>query len=145
MGRFTTMFSIRSIEFCFLFLVVVLFSCNGNNDSIDSLSGNYSFISEGPGNNVIAAQGAGRGNIFIPCNVIDHAYNEDYIIALQQPTKDCFWGRDTSVYREGSEAEYFWIIAVKTDMVYGPLTEAEYDKMVIELNVSKSVKLNRNK
>ncbi len=99
--------------------VILLGSCNLS-DQVEQLSGNCIFISEGPKDQIIEGE-----NFWIPCQVTRYAYNDDFIIAAQKPTRECFRGSDNFSYSIGKDSTYYWIVVHKEGLLIGPLTRSE--------------------
>ena len=105
----------------FILLFIISFSCNPS-DEVNTLSGGWMFVSEGRNDRVIDG-----GNQIIPCEVIEYAYSDNFIIAAQKPTKDCFLGKDTSKYKDGLDKVYYWLIVHKQNLFLGPLNKREFE------------------
>ncbi len=116
-------------------IIVVLSSCNFS-DETRSLSGDWTFVDEGHLNRVIDG-----GKNHIPCDVIKYGYNNDFIIAAQKPTEDCFLGKDTSVYKAGKNKTYYWIIGHSQKLFLGPMNETEFNEAKKKYNVPDDLEL----
>ena len=70
------------------------------------------------------------GLISIPPTVISYSYDEDYIIATQEysPQKLAYFGSrcSESVYPEGRNGLFYWVIIKKEQNIFGPLDEEGY-------------------
>lgn len=71
-----------------------------------------------------------EGDPFIPCNVIAHAYNDQFIIAAQVPDTSCHHNaadakRQEAANNTGNPVN-FWIIDISVDKLIGPLSLNEY-------------------
>jgi hypothetical protein len=66
-----------------LFLIVSAFSCNMS-DSVEELTGEYTFVHEGETHNFIV----GKHTIY--ADVIDYSYDDNYILACQIPNKEMY-------------------------------------------------------
>jgi Protein of unknown function (DUF3997) len=113
-------------------LLQILTVCSS--DYVEELPGGYSFVDEGSSNAVIA-----KGPKFIPCEVISYDYNDHFIIAAQIQQKECFWPADSINNEVGSFN--FWIIEVKQDSIFGPLTYKNFIELKNKLGVEKSLRL----
>ena len=101
-------------------LILIIFSCNPS-DEVTTLSGGWKFVSEGRHDRVIDG-----GRQSIPCEIIEYGYSNDFIIATQQPTEDCFLGKDSTIYKEGRDKKYYWLIGHKDNLFLGPMNEVEF-------------------
>lgn len=122
------------------FLLTILFfivsSCGGwMGDSIDELSGNYEFVFENNENAII--KGAGEEKI-IPCSVLSHSYNDDFILAFQKAASDCILN---SNLKQEEGKVYFWIIDVKADTLYRTESIEDYWTKRVELKVPENLRL----
>jgi hypothetical protein len=111
-------------------------SCNVS-DERNNLSGGWEFVSESKHDKVIDG-----GKKHIPCEVIAYGFNDEFILAAQKPTEDCFLGKDTIEYKAGRNSTYFWIIAHKQNLFLGPLTETEFKVAKEKYKVPVDLKLN---
>ena len=66
-----------------LLIIISAFSCNMS-DSVEELSGDYTFVHEGEKHNFIF----GKHNIY--ADVIDYTYDDNYILAYQIPNKKMY-------------------------------------------------------
>lgn len=185
-----------------LSLSIFTFSCNMS-DYSEELPGNYTFVHDGKENNSIH----GKHNIY--SNVIEYAYNDEYITACQMPNRELYLSHfesllsvnyscyndymkdstsekfyksrneilaDSTIYKiyknrkvsfentsedkqKGNEIadsiiknnpmhkkvlslkKVYWIIEIKNDVLFGPLSESEYKLKRKELNLSDELKL----
>jgi hypothetical protein len=106
------------------------------NDETNTLSGGWVFADEGKSDKVIDS-----GNIHVPCNVIAYGYDDQYIIAEQRPTSNCFLGSDTFKYKYGFDSTYYWIIGHERKIFIGPLTTEEFNKMKEQIGIPKDLSL----
>jgi len=116
-------------------ILILFFSCNFSDESI-KLSGGYSFVDEGKKHKVIIGK-----NNYIPCEVIDYDFDNNFIIVKQKPTDLCFYGKDSSFYKEGKQFNYYWIIDNSNKLFLGPLNFKEFSNSLKKLNVSDKLKL----
>lgn len=108
-----------------LYIGIILFSIGcGPVDYTEELSGSYYYASESADNSIIVKHISKEGDKYIPCNVVDYVYNDDFILAKQEPQSSCFSGIDSTKY--GSEQYYYWIIVHNKSLISGPFTYAEY-------------------
>ena len=105
-----------------------------SSDYTQELPGGYRYLSESKHEQVIVPKIYHTGDIYIPCNVEAYHYNEYFIVARQRAMKDCFWGEVNSL-QQVLGVEYFWIIDIETQAIHGPLTEGDYRKKRVSLNV----------
>lgn len=108
-------------------------------DYVTDLSGDYIYYEEGPNNKIIAQRAIKPGTYYIPCNVEDYDYNKNFIIAIQQPQKECVV-QDTTVYTDKTQ-KCFWIIVHKTNQFFGPLTLKEYLQKRKDLNIPSDLEI----
>ena len=118
-----------------MFIVCFLHACNFSDEQI-KLSGGWIFVTEGKHEKVLDG-----GGIFIPCEVTDYQYNDDFIIASQKPTSECFLGNDTFKYKYGKDSTYYWLVIHTSDELLGPLTKEEYLKVRMKYNVPETLRL----
>ena len=114
-------FIILPIIFIFIFLI----GCDGyggpgTSDYVYSISGKYKLNHGGT-----SYINDSDGNLTIDRNITGIAWNEDFILAEQ--VKD--------------NTSSFWIILVKENKVYGPLTKDDYERKKEELKVNAKLKL----
>jgi uncharacterized lipoprotein YehR (DUF1307 family) len=112
-----------------LLLIFSLCSCDeyispGINDFSCKLSGDYTLY-HAHESHVTKNTKENSTKYIIDNNVIGIAWNDNFILAEQ--SKD--------------EILYYWIIDVKTDKIYGPLTENDFRSQKKDLNVSDELKL----
>ena len=103
-------------------LLIVMSSCN----SSDDLSGDYTFSGKGGGQDYIYHTMSGQNGKIIPCEVIAYAYNDQFIIAAQEPRDDCFQNRQDA--QKSGNAINFWIANHTKEELIGPLSFEEYMK-----------------
>ena len=120
----------------FIFVIIIFSSCNFSNEK-RVLSGGCCFYSDGRPNDVIAI----NKDCFIPCQIIKYGYNNDFIIAAQNPQKDCFLGKDSFTYKEGKDRTYFWLVIHQQKLLLGPLNEKEFNDAKIKYHVPISLEL----
>lgn len=116
-------------------IVCYLFACNFS-DELIKLSKGWLYVSEGKRQKVIDG-----GEIFVPCEVTGYEYDDDFIVASQRPTSECFLGKDTFEYKQGKDSTYYWLIIHKSNELLGPLTKEEYLKVRMKYNVPKRLEL----
>ncbi len=116
-----------------IILLILIYSCGGISDSTTELSNGYYYASESANENIIVRHGYKNGDRYIPCNVIEYKYDDDYIIAKQLPSPDCFWDIDSNTY--GDEKYYYWIIVTNENTILGPLSLVEFMDKRIQLNI----------
>ena len=78
-------------------------------------------------------------NQFIPYTVVNYVYNDNFILAVQNPTKKYSIG-DFDFDYKGLEI-CFWIIDVQKDKILGPYSLDEYIKKRKALGVPEELKL----
>ncbi len=118
-----------------LFLIVAVCSCNFS-DEVRELKGGWKFVSESKHDKAIDG-----GDMHIPCEVLQYGDNDNFIIAKQKPTDDCFLGKDTSVYKDGRDKIYYWLIVKKQKLLLGPLDELEFIQARRKYEVPDELKL----
>jgi hypothetical protein len=130
----TTQTNIMTRRFTFLVLFTVS-SCNFSDDT-KQLSGGWTFVTESEEGKVIV-----NGQKTVPCKVVQYGYNDDFIVALQKPTKDCFVGTDSNKYSLGKDDHYYWVIIHKQDLFVGPLSEGDFETYKIAHNIPDDLRL----
>lgn len=119
----------------FISLILISFSCNPS-DEVTSLSGGWKFVSEGKYDRAIDG-----GNQIIPCEVVEYGYSNDFIIAAQRPAKDCFLGKDTTIYKEGRDKIYYWLIIHNQSLSLGPMNALEFENAKKQYGVPDKLKM----
>ncbi len=126
---------------CTLIIYVLCSSCNFD-DHNANLGNDYIFMHEGGGLNKIGKKNDGKikyavnYDLIIPHAVVDLAYNEEFILAVQVPDSVKFTNsveeyrhlRDTSNHK-------YWIIESEKDIIHGPMTKNEYRQQRTKLSV----------
>lgn len=110
-------------------------SCNFS-DEVRELNGGWKFVSESKHDRAIDG-----GDIHIPCEVLQYGDNENFIIAAQKPTADCFLGKDTSIYKDGRDKIYYWLIVKSQKILLGPMTKTEFEQSRKQYKVPDNLKL----
>lgn len=126
-----------------MMLIVFVSAC----DYSPSLGGDWFFDASGP-HPFIYNNGHEEGSPFIPCNVVAHASNDQYIVAAQKQDTDCRQaeggGKDAdfvkSTQKTGNLVN-FWIIDVTANKVIGPLSLNEYLLQRQQLNIPDDLKM----
>ena len=103
------------------FLVVCLYSCAAGDYSTD-LGDHYLFVSESNANQFIYNMNDTTGRRSIPCTVEQFKFDERYIVAKQNPNKDC------SDKGFNDSISQFYIVDKKRNIEYGPLDSSAYQK-----------------
>lgn len=129
--------------FCVLLFICVLYliqGCNIGADSTKKLSGGYFYRNEGGDIKDILCENPNGGEI--PSTVIDFDYDKDFIIAKQKPKipQDPLYNKGYQ-YNDGRDKYYFWLIVIKKDLVFGPLSEKEFSIVRKEYNVPDKLSL----
>jgi len=116
-----------------------LYSGGSCGDYREDLSGDYYYVYEGKDNSIIR----NNNSHMIPCDVISYDYDEDFILVKQIQKSDCFAlvEFDSSI---SVGALNYWVIQVKTDSLYGPLSFSEFKLLRKKLNVNPSLDINAN-
>ena len=111
----------------FLFFLLSTNSCTPGGDFVDELDGGYFFRDEGGTIKDIFCSEANGGEI--PATVTGYGSNEFFIVASQVPKlpPDPLYDR-VHEYRNGGSATYYWIIDIKGDSVWGPLSREDYQE-----------------
>lgn len=158
----------RIIFFC---ITLTTLSMCSSFDSTKELSGNYFYRDEGPTLKDILSH---NSNMNIYSTVIDYDYNDNFIIALQEPNykeheqmiafevRDKFPKYSKNTIEDVQESELvadsildnssyyksifshnrnYWIISIKVNKIYGPLTKQEFAIRKKELNVPANLSL----
>ena len=115
---------------CIFCLVTASFFCCNLSDETERLSGGWTYAKEGKNQKIIV-----KSKRVIPCEILDYDYNEEFIIAVQKPTKDCFIGTDSNVYRHGKDQIYFWIISNINDRILGPMNFKEFNEAKAKFHI----------
>ncbi len=120
------MYKKHVLLFNILLLIFSLCSCSGYispgiNDFSCKLSGDYNLYHA---HETFITKGKSAG-VVIDENVIGIAWNIDFILAEQ--SKD--------------EILYYWIIDIKTDIIYGPLIKNDFIGKKKDFNISDELKL----
>ncbi|MGB5988980.1 MAG: DUF3997 domain-containing protein [Marinifilaceae bacterium] len=120
-----------------LFVVIIIQGCNFS-DSTTELGDGYFYRNEGSTIKDILCKVPEGGQI--PSNILDFAYNDEFIIAKQTPQipQDPLYDK-TYEYINGTNVFYYWLIIKKDHSVLGPFdlisfTE-ERDKYKIPKNM----------
>ncbi|MHB8858100.1 MAG: DUF3997 domain-containing protein [Thermoleophilia bacterium] len=121
-------------------LILIVSAC----DYSPSLGGKWYFDASGP-HPFIDKNGGREGDPFIPCNVVAHASNDQYIIAAQKQDTDCRYGEKEVQFveatRNSGNPVNFWIIDVAADKVIGPLSLNEYIQQRQQLEIPDDLKM----
>lgn len=72
----------------------------------------------------------------VPATVLDYAYDNEFIIAKQEPKlpQDPLYDRNYE-YRKGKNTLYFWIILKEKDIAFGPMDKVEFTTKTKELGI----------
>ena len=119
------------------FFLQFIWSCQS--DYIKELSGGYYYASESKESTAILRHGKKRNERYIPCKIIFYDYNKQFIIAAQEPVRECLFGEIDIDYNNLEVA--FWIIDVQKDKILGPYSLDEYIKKRKALGVPEELKL----
>lgn len=104
-------------------LLTLLISCT--NDSSIDLNGGYFLIIEGKGANLIANRNVSTREI--PSDVISYNFNDQFIIAKQKPSETDNIIFTPTIYSDGRDKVYYWLIVHERNLVLGPLNKQDYD------------------
>ncbi len=114
----------------------------GCGDVEKELSGGYSYSLEGSTRFIGHPTQLTTGKI-IPCEVIDYEYNDEFIIASQDPVSfaDCPrpYNREDAI-NSGNDINY-WIADHRSDALLGPLSLEEYKEKRAELGIPEDLQL----
>ena len=86
----------------------------------------------------------------IPGHILFYGHNKDYIIVNQKSTDGIYERKENRVYDSilneiaKPKSNQFWIIVLKNDIVYGPLTKHDYLLRREELKVPNEFKLDNS-
>lgn len=105
-----------------IFSVIIMIGCGaGVSDIVEDLPNNYTYMSESLQQKLIMKNPLSiDSDAYIPCQVIDYKYNEQYIIAKIKFHYDmnCVVGfKERNILKEGKI--YYYIIDTKKDIRYG--------------------------
>ena len=111
-----------------------------------SIGGSWYFDPDSDVHPFIMRGGSHEGDPFVPCNVIGHAYNDQFIIAAQVPDTSCHHNaadekRQEAANNTGNPVN-FWIIDISADKLIGPLSLNEYFQQRQQLNIPDDLKMN---
>lgn len=121
-----------------MMIPLILISCSSS-DYNEQLSGNYYYINDGPP--LVYIRPEMMGGPFIPCTIIDYAFNDQFIIAVQKWTEDCGYYTNEAAKKSGN-AYNFWIVDHTSNKLIGPLSIDEYIRKRSELEIPDELKLN---
>lgn len=79
----------------------------------------------------------------IPANVLSFDYNDELIVAKQRPAdfnEPLYEGQYE--YPEGKDKIYFWLVVSKLHLVFGPLSEQEFEAIRKKYRVPDSLDVN---
>lgn len=131
----------RKIFINLIFILLTYFcGCSSGGDMYVELSGGYFYRSEGSDLHDIINHSAIVSEI--PANVLSFDYDNDFIIAKQQPTSNpdpLYY--NTPKYDSGTDSIYFWLIVNKEKSVIGPMNESDFNKARIKYQVPDLLKL----
>lgn len=116
-------------------LLALLISCS--NDSSIDLSGGYFLILEGKGGNLIGNRSVSTREI--PSDVISYNFNDQFIIAKQKPGPTDNVIFNPTIYKDGRNKIYYWLIVHDKKLVLGPMNEQEFDNASLLFKVPKSL------
>lgn len=118
-----------------IFHIILLSSCSLS-DETKTLSGGWVLAFESK-HDVVIDEGAR----FVPCQVMKYGYDDNFIVAEQKPTEECFRGKDTNSYPD-MQSTYYWIVDHKNHSFFGPLSFSEYESKRKELGIPTTLELN---
>jgi hypothetical protein len=113
-------------------LGVLMIGCTS--DSGKELGEGYVLVLEGKGVDHIYNEDPQWGGV--PYGVIQYAYDDKFIIALQQPRKfdDVIDPRELD-YKHGRDTTYFWVISKVDHTLFGPLDKRELEERREQLGI----------
>lgn len=122
----------------FFFACVLCASCS---DLAVNLSEDYVYRDEGGDTKEIFSERGGRE---IPATVVAYNYDDDFILARQNPKipGDPLYSREPD-YTLGENYLYFWIVSHAHDSIWGPMSEEEYMRARAVLGVPADLVLPR--
>lgn len=106
-----------------IILFALLISCSS--DTTHDLSEGYFLILEGRGANLIASGSAKTREI--PSDVVSYNFNDQFIIAKQKPSPTDNVIFTPTIYKEGRDMIYYWLIVHDRKLVLGPMNEQEFN------------------
>mgnify|MGYP002401421884 CR=1 FL=1 len=107
-----------------LLFLLLAFSFSTCSDRTRDLSGGYFLREEGAEMvDILSYSSTGRE---IPANVISYNYDEDFIIACQQPLKSDNIMYTNTQYFYGRDSIYYWLIVHHSKLVLGPLSKSQF-------------------
>ena len=127
-----------------LFILWYLLSSAGCNDLItyEELGNDYTHSEEASISYIYK-----DGNIVIPGFVVSYEYNDKFITAVQRDLKlskeqETLEDEEirSIIYENGKD--YYWIIQLKNDSIYGPLNHYSFKKQCEALHISKELTFN---
>ncbi|MDD2386983.1 MAG: DUF3997 domain-containing protein [Bacteroidales bacterium] len=130
----------RTIKTCifFFFIILILQSCNYNNDK--NLGDGFVYYSD---HEMISNSTGTYGEI--PSTILEYKHNEKFIIATQKPIENdpnaLLYDTEYD-YKEGCDAVYYWIILKETKTTIGPMTKVEFIEAREKHNISENLTLN---
>lgn len=82
------------------------------------------------------------GVVDIPPRVLEYNLNDEYIIVKQLPKKfhEAIYDDKEYIYLNGRDKLYYWIIDKKNQDVIGPLDSLEFDKLLVEKEITLNFK-----
>lgn len=113
-------------------------------DDIDvlELSGHYVYVET----EICSKDNNGNIELVVPDYVVNYMYNDEYIIAKQHPSfvrANFYW--KTSIDRDSIRMlkekcyemkDCYWIIIVSENIVFGPMSEQDFNKKCKEMNIT---------
>ena len=130
--------------FPLLLSAFVVQACGLHGDYTSALSGGYFLRSEGGIHRDILNYDSGYKEI--PANVLSFDYNDEFIVAKQRPAdfnEPLYEGHYE--YPIGNDTIYFWLVACKLHLIFGPLSQKEFEAVRRKYNVPGSLDVNRER
>ncbi|CAG5003302.1 hypothetical protein DYBT9275_03123 [Dyadobacter sp. CECT 9275] len=110
----------------YILILFVLNACNLS-DEIIKINADWQIYYEGKHN--VIAEGRMKGRYYvIPCEVVKYCHDENFIIVMQNPQRECFLQIDTIDYKYGLNKVYYWIVLNKSGKLLGPMNIEELNR-----------------
>jgi hypothetical protein len=122
-------------------MLISTFVILGCSDYSENLSGGYTYVHEGGGNNYIIHEYPAKGGE-IPPTVISFDYNRRFIIAKQKPDLPQYnFSEKEYIYNRGDNVFYYWLIIKQEQKVIGPLDSIRFLEQRKKYNVPDKLNL----
>ncbi|WP_392436514.1 DUF3997 domain-containing protein [Cruoricaptor ignavus] len=126
-------------------IILIIFSSCGNEPLEKNYELDYNPTEE---INLVTPTENGYQRIEIPGHILFYGHNKDFIIA-QQKSADSIYNEDENLDFNRAQKKIFntrfsnfWIITLKNDSIYGPLSKSQYFHLRDSLKVPRNLNLN---